>query len=59
MNRSAQQHLAKAKDYVARGEEFYRKAAEEIARGAGSRSDALEPGSRSDEQLGKGDTWSA
>lgn len=30
MNRSAEQHLTKAKDYVARGEEFYRKAAEEI-----------------------------
>jgi hypothetical protein len=26
----AQKHLAKAKDYVAKGEEFYRKAAEEI-----------------------------
>lgn len=30
MNSTAEQHLAKAKDYVARGEEFYRKAAEEI-----------------------------
>lgn len=30
MNESAEQHLAKAKDYVARGEEFYRKAADEI-----------------------------
>ena len=30
MNRSAKQHLDKAKDYVAKGEEFYRKAAEEI-----------------------------
>lgn len=30
MNTAAEQHLAKAKDYVARGEEFYRKAAEEI-----------------------------
>jgi hypothetical protein len=30
MNREAEQHLTKAGDYVARGEEFYRKAAEEI-----------------------------
>ena len=30
MNQIAEQHLAKARDYVSRGEEFYRKAAEEI-----------------------------
>lgn len=30
MTKGAEQHLAKARDYVARGEEFYRKAAEEI-----------------------------
>lgn len=30
MNKQAEKHLAKAKDYVARGEDFYRKAAEEI-----------------------------
>ena len=30
MNRSAKQHLTRAKDYLAQGEEFYRKAAEEI-----------------------------
>jgi hypothetical protein len=30
MNQNAEQHLARAADYVARGEEFYRKAAEEI-----------------------------
>lgn len=30
MNKSAERHLAKAAGYVAKGEEFYRKAAEEI-----------------------------
>jgi hypothetical protein len=30
VNKNAERHLAKARDYVARGEEFYRKAAKEI-----------------------------
>lgn len=51
MNSSAEQHLARAKEYVARGEEFYRKAAEEVlaARAEGaSISDAAKALDRSD-----------
>jgi hypothetical protein len=53
MNEQATTHLAKAKDYVAKGEQFYRKAAEEIVAaqevGATQREVA--------EAIGRGRTW--
>lgn len=55
MNKNAELHLAKAQDYVARGEEFYRKAATEIV--AAMDADPSLSSRQVAELLGKGKTW--
>lgn len=51
----AANHLARAKDYIGRGEEFYRKAAEEIIAAQGS--DPSLGYGRIAKTIGKGETW--
>lgn len=53
MNTSAQRHLDKAAQYVARGDEFYRKAGEEILAARGEGATWVEIADR----LGHGTTW--
>jgi transposase len=55
VNKSAEQHLAKAREYVARGEEFYRKAAEEIV--AAMQDDPTLSSRQIAELLGRSKTW--
>jgi hypothetical protein len=55
VNTQATKHLAKAKDYVARGEEFYRKAAEEIV--AAQEADPTLGQREIAESLGRSKTW--
>lgn len=55
MNHVAEQHLARAKEYVARGEEFYRKAAEEII--AAQKADPTLSNRAIGEWFGYGESW--
>ena len=55
MNRSAQQHLTKAKDYVAKGEEFYRKAAAEFV--AAKEADSTLTNARIADEVGQSESW--
>ena len=60
MNAAAKAHLAKAKEYVDRGEQFYRMAAEQIlaARGEGSAWTEINDGARtSAKRYGHEETW--
>jgi hypothetical protein len=55
MNTQAEQHLAKAKDFLGKGDEFYRKAAEEIE--AALEADRTLSQAEVSRQIGKGATY--
>lgn len=55
MNQSAERHLVNARDYVARGEDFYRKAAAEIV--AAQEADPTLSQREIGEWFGRGKTW--
>jgi hypothetical protein len=57
MNQSAERHLAKAEEYVGKGEEFYRKAAAEIA--AAKEADSTLSNKAVGERLGYSGEWVA